>query len=78
LVWSVQFSSVQLRRPVRALKGERTLHTGFLEHGADADGSSELVAGEALVDALVQLDRRVLDVNCADSRQLPDVDASYG
>jgi len=51
--------------------------TCFLERGADADGSSELVAGKALVDSLVLLHRRVLDVNRTHSRSLPDVDAGY-
>jgi len=52
--------------------------TSFLERGADADRCSKLVAGEALVDALVQLDGGVLNVDCANSRQLPNVNASYG
>lgn len=50
--------------------------TGFLQRGADADGRPKLISGEALVDALVLLYRRVLDVDRADSRQLPDVNAS--
>jgi len=57
--------------------GNRGGQTSFLEHCAVADGSSKLVAGEALVDAFMLLNGRILDVDRANSRHLPNVDAGY-
>ena len=57
--------------------GNRGGQTSFLEHCAVADGSSKLVAGEALVDAFMLLNGRILDVDRANSRNLPNVDAGY-